>query len=863
MPRCSAVRSLTRIVGVLVGVNAALAAPDAAPRHYYHFQDVISVDVDTTRVFVRGASQSDIEAALARSGMERATVTPQPVAQWYEATLPATALAGAGVETVLQNMARDAALQFVSPVLVDETGLEAGVTGDFFVRFTEDVPPAQAEALLAALDCGTIVQRDYAGAPGVYHVQSQARDGLTLLDQTNLLSQLPEVAFASPNFLVRGRLALTPNDPLYPSQWALHNTGQSGGVVDADIDAPEAWDITQGDPNIIVAVLDTGVQQNHPDLNQITGYDATGGGTDGGPGNTCDKHGTVVAGCISPKMNNGIGVAGPAPACRVVSVRIGVSNVPCSNSFTGLSADLVAGIGWAQSIGARVTNASFSWFNDATVTNQYTLTRNFGNMVHFAASGNDGAGSVSYPASLSVINAVGNLTRFNQRASSSNYGIALDFIAPGTDIWSTDRTGSAGYGSGDYVSETGTSFAAPIAAGVAALVVSRNPAFSPDDVETIMKETAVDLGAVGFDNFYGWGRVNAQAALILAGTVPGNFNLTSPANNATGVAPLPTFQWTAATNVRRYRLKLDTVPTFDSPNLRVVNDLTTNSHTLTGNPLQEGITYYWTVAAINFGGTVVGNPASASFTTFRDCNTNSIDDAIDLANCTGQPWCSDCNGNGTLDTCDLVGHFSAASALLSPLGGQDQIFTLSDPRDATGNVTLTFYAKGDLAFANETVTVYLNNTQVDVIYGGVFACFPDQMDQTIVPAATWNAIRAGGPVEIKMTPSAAVNPAACSGDNWIRVEVDYAAVPASADANGNQIPDECEAPPVCKGDTNCDGVVTFKDIDAFVARLGCPGSNPSACNSGCSWQHADVNGDGSVTFKDIDPFVARLGAICP
>lgn len=844
-------------------MNVALAAPGAAPRYYYHYKDVIGVDVDTTRVFVRGASQADVEAALARHGMERATVTPQPITQWYEATLPTAAVASTGLETALQTIARDTAVQFVSPVLIDEAGVEAGVTGDYFVRFAAGVSSDDAEALLSALDIGTVVQRDFAGVSGIYRVQSQARDGLTLLDQTNLLSQLPEVVFASPNFLVQGRLALTPNDPYYNSQWALHNTGQSGGVVDADIDAPEAWDTTQGDPNIIVAVLDTGVQQNHPDLNQLPGYDATGGGTAGGPGNACDNHGTVVAGCVSPKMNNNLGVAGPAPGCRVVSVRIGASTLPCSNSFSGQSADLVAGLAWAQGSGVRVTNASFSWFTDATVTEQYTMTRNFGNMVHFAASGNDGAASVSYPASLSVINAVGNLTRFNQRASSSNYGIALDFIAPGTDIWSTDRTGSAGYGSGDYVNETGTSFASPIAAGVAALVLSRNPAFTPDDVETIMKETAVDLGTAGFDNFYGWGRVNAQAALILAGTVPGAFNLSSPANSALGVAPLPTFQWTAAASVRRYRLKLDTVATFDSPNLRTVNDLTTNSHVLTGEPLLEGVTYYWMVEAINFGGTVVGNPAAASFTTYRDCNGNAIDDASDMANCTGQPWCSDCNGNGTLDACDLVGHYSAASALLSPLGGQDQVYTLDNPRDATGDVTLTYYAKGDLAFANETVTVYLNNAQIDVIYGGVFACFPDQTDQTVLPAASWNALRAGGSVEIKMTPSAAVNPAACSGDNWIRVEVDYDAVPSSADANSNQIPDECEAPPVCTGDTNCDGVVSFKDIDPFVARLGCPGSDPSGCNSGCSWQNADVNGDGSVTFKDIDPFVARLGATCP
>lgn len=252
-----------------------------------------------------------------------------------------------------------------------------------------------------------------------------------------------------------------------------------------------------------------------------------------------------------------------------------------------------------------------------------------------------------------------------------------------------------------------------------------------------------------------------------------------------------------------------------------------------------------------------------------DCNHNDIPDSCDLTDCDGSPWCDDCNDNGVLDACDLIADYADDSPELSPLGGDSQVWTLSAPPNAIADVTLSFVAYGDLKYSNEYVDVYLNDTLVGTIYGDsdpygpFFTCTPDQTSQLTVSAETYNTAKAGGDVAITLDPSSSVSTFACSGENYIQVSTAYVGESTSVDEDDNGIPDECDSPPLCAGDMNCDGVVDFDDIDPFVAALGCAGGDPNCWDPDCPWMNADCSGDEVVTFDDIDPFVARIGATCP
>jgi hypothetical protein len=282
-----------------------------------------------------------------------------------------------------------------------------------------------------------------------------------------------------------------------------------------DMDGDQAWDITTGSASIKVLVLDVGTEQTHPDINQLPGADFTGEGGGGGPVNICDNHGTAVSGCVSAIINNTIGVVGSAPGCPVLSARPFISNLACNGSWSTNISWTVDALDWGETQGARVSNNSnYYGFTSSSIESKYASTYANG-MVHFASAGNDGAGSVSYPSSLPTVNAIAALAPTGFKASFSNFGPQLSLSAPGTSVYSTDRTSSAGYVSGDYVVVQGTSFASPYTAGVAALVLSAEPGLTAPQVEHKLWCTAMDLGAAGFDNTYGYGFVNAYNALSI------------------------------------------------------------------------------------------------------------------------------------------------------------------------------------------------------------------------------------------------------------------------------------------------------------------------------------------------------------
>ena len=524
-----------------VGHGALFAQADPEPLYYIYHGQPKALELDTERIAVRVTSSPSIPRSsaalpnsLASRGFNQSDVVASPVAGWMilnarsalptsRATSSTSAAAGpsqtdaSSVHNLLTSLLNngDPSIEFVSPVFRDGGGDPIIITPTILIGFEPDVAAQQRASLRASVPGGAQLQKLEVPQPNDERWQIQSKDGFAVLSRANVLATMSGVAYAEPNMIVTGHANLIPTDPSFGSSWGLQNTGQSGGQVGFDMKATSAWDITLGSPSVTVLVLDVGVQQNHPDINQVTGKDFTTdapSNPNGGPFGQYDNHGTWVAGCISGRINNGLGTTGIAPGVKVFSARC-YNNTQADNSFSFEFTWLIDALNWGQLIGARVSNNSniFDQTSSA-LESAYANTRANG-MVHFAAAGNGGTSSISYPASIPAVNAVTAANRFGQRSTSSQYGTGLKFIAPGEEIFTTDRTGTDGGASGDYALVSGTSFASGYAAGVAALVVSQNPSFTAADVENQMQRTATDLGPAGYDTGFGYGMPNASRAV--------------------------------------------------------------------------------------------------------------------------------------------------------------------------------------------------------------------------------------------------------------------------------------------------------------------------------------------------------------
>lgn len=466
-----------------------------------YFKERRAMSLDTTRVAIfdgGGGRLADSGAApvLVAAGLDVDREKKSVIGGWTLVPPAADQSAAVEIDKLISTVAGSATVDFISPVFVGDDGGPLIVTPDILVKFSDGMTRDQVGRILDLLGAGAIVDERFGGMANTYRVRSASRDGFEVLAAANRLAERDDVVFAEPDMVFTGRGSLIPNDPLFSDAWGLNNTGQVGGVPGMDLNAPQAWDITIGDPSILVLIIDTGVQQNHPDINQVPGNDVTlDASTTGGPVNACDNHGTAVAGCVSATINNNTGAVGIAPGCRSASVRTFISNTPCDGTWSTQTISTVLALEWAESIGVRVTNNSNGYgFQSSVIAQKYADTRAAG-MVHFASAGNDNVQGVTYPSSLSSVNSIGALNRFGDRASFSNFGIEIAFSAPGQSIITTDRTGSDGWVGGNFVFANGTSFASPYTAGVAALVLSVDPTRSALDVEDIIERTAVNIGS--------------------------------------------------------------------------------------------------------------------------------------------------------------------------------------------------------------------------------------------------------------------------------------------------------------------------------------------------------------------------------
>jgi subtilisin family serine protease len=420
----------------------------------------------------------------------------------------------------------------------------AVLINEFIVQFKSNISESQINKFIQ--DNNGKVVKKHTKIKNRYILTFEGKTPKEALAISNRIHQDDKVRFSEPNFIqiipsrpkIQGSGAgssgagssgpspatTTPNDPFFVQQWGLNNTG-GVGVADADIDAPEAWDHERGTDQVTIAILDEGVDTQHPDLQNkiVTPYDATDGDNDQTP-NSWDGHGTACAGIAAAITANGLGVAGVAWDVRILPVRIASSACNGCN-WTTSAAIIEDGLRTAVDRGAHVLSNSWGGglpSNAITAGIDYAITHD--RVVVFAA-GND-AGPVSYPGTLSssrtiiTVSATNEWDEFKTTTSQdgenwwgSNFGPEINIAAPGVHIYTTDIHGTDGYVNGDYVPNfNGTSSATPFVAGAAALLLSQDPALTPAQIRDRLQNAADDLGAAGFDNQFGHGRLNLANA---------------------------------------------------------------------------------------------------------------------------------------------------------------------------------------------------------------------------------------------------------------------------------------------------------------------------------------------------------------
>ncbi len=430
------------------------------------------------------------------------------------------------------------------PVLIAGDGKDVIVDEGFYVKLKAGSSYNQLVTLAAQMNC--VIEKQYQYDNKTFLLKAGAGNGYDGLRMANLFFESGFFTYAEPDFRLLNALHSTANDPLYNLQWNHLNTGaanQGSGVLGADIDVDEAWDITMGSPTIRVAVLDEGVQRTHPDL--INNIDPLGFGLTAGNATTGNilssnrSHGTSCAGIIAAEANNNIGVAGIALLSKIIPVNITVNT---SGTF-GSAAQIAQALDWAWNEGgADVLSNSWgggtasSLMQDA-IRRAITLGRGGKGSIVIFSSGNNDAG-VASPAIFPETISVGAMSMCNQRKSPSscdgesfwggNYGTSLDISAPGVRIATTRVTGTGTAPNADYnLNFNGTSSAAPMVSGVAALVLSINNNFTQAQVREILERTAKKTGgysyaaAIGQPNSswssdLGHGMVNAKNAVLAA-----------------------------------------------------------------------------------------------------------------------------------------------------------------------------------------------------------------------------------------------------------------------------------------------------------------------------------------------------------
>jgi len=408
------------------------------------------------------------------------------------------------------------------------------VPGEFIVKFKPNATQAAISVLNSSHGVSIIYTSTLAGFNRL-----KIPSGRTVAEMVEIYEADENVEYAEANYIAYA--LMTPNDALYPYQWHLYNADYGG------IQMESAWDTSTGS-GVIVAVLDTGIAyethwqedsqgwisyyEQAPDLantNFVAGYDFVN--ADEHPNDDSDSgHGTHIAGIIAQSTNNDFGTVGVAFSAALMPVKV------LDKTGAGTYADIAEGIIWATDNGAHVINLGLGGKNLSKALGHAVAYAHNKTVTVIAAAGNDAEGTICYPAAYDdYVIAVG-ATRYDETlAYYSNYGQSLDLVAPGGDL-NVDQN-LDGYGDGviqqtyeksgfekpawGYCFMEGTSMAAAHVSATAALLIANATAVTPDEVRKALETTAEDKGPTSWDIEYGWGIIDAYAALQWK-TGPGN-----------------------------------------------------------------------------------------------------------------------------------------------------------------------------------------------------------------------------------------------------------------------------------------------------------------------------------------------------
>ncbi len=434
---------------------------------------------------------------------------------------------GVGKERALQELQQSVTVVRMIPAYlrIDAKGDTSRfiMTDEFHVKFHPQVSRAEVEKMNKKYGVEILSVNKY----NEYLLQVIESSKYTALEIANIYYESDLTVWSLPNFFVTIRLESI-NDPLFPNQWHLHNTGQGGGTRRVDINATPSWSFfTSGSSAIVVAVIDDGVEM-HEDFyagQLVMGYTTpAAGGGNGAPGPLGD-HGQAVAGIVAANYNN-IGVCGVANNIRIMPIRIFEDDndqVPTN--------EIAGAIDTAWTRGAHILNCS--WWCDVSdnvtqaIDRAHTLGRGGRGCLVVKSAGNTGA-NVTFPGTVPGVLTVGAVTNQNQPASYTPRDPRVDVVAPSSGgtlgITTIDRMGNLGYNNGNYTNDFGgTSAAAPQVSGIGALILSINPNLdarpigpNPNpQVQNIIMQTADNYGTTNWD---GSGRVNAHRAVLLTST---------------------------------------------------------------------------------------------------------------------------------------------------------------------------------------------------------------------------------------------------------------------------------------------------------------------------------------------------------
>jgi subtilisin family serine protease len=432
------------------------------------------------------------------------------------------------------------------------------------VQFKPNATPAQITALFSDNAVVKVEQRKRRTKQYLVQVSSPA-DAITIARRW---CDVDYVSWAQVNWLREARKKLIPNDARFDEQWYLHNTGQGGGLPNRDVYAERAWDITTGHPSVVIAILDDGFDLLHPDLmanvfsnaaeifngqdsdtneyiDDVFGWDFVDNTNDVSPKGDTDNHGTVSAGFACAVGNNGAEIASLAYGCRFLPLRVAgeglVGDIDWINSM-----DYAASLADVISIGYFIdpTPGNLQALRNALVTGRDGL-----GCVVVAALGNDGVlrRYSSDAAAAPEVISVSAVSNYDRKSWFADYGPAVDVVAPGGGgsfaLLTTDRIGSNGYDSTSYCLADGTSASAPITAGLAALMVAQHPTWSGLEVRQAIEASCDRIDSVahpydtnGWNDYYGFGRINAWKALTMAQPEWDTYEPDNGTNTATAIA---------------------------------------------------------------------------------------------------------------------------------------------------------------------------------------------------------------------------------------------------------------------------------------------------------------------------------------